>query len=161
MISQLKWVNDGREDMLIPNQTADESISTVSFISKIYLSLYTVVSSIVAWLFCMLWLNDDRESCAKYNWLTWTVKSLITVWMSLLWDFCGLLHIKVCIKDYSQYSKIMYNDVLVWNYCQAWYQFCCAWINVSHSATWSRRYNQGMSWRMGKVVCSWRCLLQI
>lgn len=47
--------------MLIPNQTADESISTVSFITKIYLTLYTVVS-IVAWLFCMLCLNDDRES---------------------------------------------------------------------------------------------------
>lgn len=49
------------EDILIPNNAADESISTISFITEIYLTLYTVVS-IVAWLFCTLCLNDDRES---------------------------------------------------------------------------------------------------
>jgi len=47
--------------MLIPNNAADESIFTVSLITEIYLTLHTVVS-IAARLFCMLCLNDDRES---------------------------------------------------------------------------------------------------
>lgn len=52
------------EDILIPNNAADEIISTISFITEIYLTLYTIVS-IVAWLFCTLCLNDDMGELSK------------------------------------------------------------------------------------------------